>query len=430
METTTSSYPLKKQYIIALNIIMGIYTLKVLWDLIAHFRNGFSLNSSFFFGEFLINYQGGFVRRGLLGEIIYFCATHMGVSPRLFVGVFCAVCVAVVVWFFITQFKYNEICWWLLPLNYCLANMDVIRKDYFFVVSLILIMYCYNCNWNAIFKTIIINLIAIIAILIHEAFFFYCVPLLYWIIIHDKKLSDCILTKMLMCSPMVLSMIVVSISHGDADTSISIAESWTGIFNVNPYSLIKTDNPEVTFSLYGAIGALSWSTKDAICFHIDVNFLQKALGISGFIIRPITLLIVFYLLLNYISTFSRLSVSRINAFSRILITQFFSLLPLFTLLSCDTYRIYFYWLTSTFVFFFLLESDVELHIMPQWYQNTTKRIQNFFTVTLKPPIWLLIVLLLIISVPYSNSDLAYMWENNVIMQVYHFFSVVLKNILM
>lgn len=430
MEISSSfSRQLKTKYVIALNVIMGFYTLKVLWDLTARFRNGFSLNASFFFGDFLINYQGGFVRRGLLGEIIYLCATQLGVSPKLFVGFFCVVCVAIVVCFFIKQFNQNKICWWLLPLNYCLANMDVIRKDYFFVVSLILIMYCYKKDWNTIIKIILINIIAIITILIHEAFFFYCILLLCWIIIRDKKLSDSILARLLMCSPMVLAMFVVSIFHGDTNTAISIAESWAGIFNIDPYLLIKPDFEETKFSLFGAIGALSWSTKDAICFHIEVNFLIKMLGIPGFIIRPITFLIVFHLLLNYMSTFSRLSVSRINAFCRILIFQFFSLLPLFTILSCDTYRIYFYWTTSTFVFFFLLEPNIELQILPQWYKNTTKRIQDFFTITLIQPVWLTIVLLLFFCVPYFNYDLAYMWDNNVIMQVYHFFNDVLKNVM-
>ena len=63
MEISSSfSRQLKTKYVIALNVIMGIYTLKVLWDLTARFRNGFSLNASFLFGDFLINYQGGFVR--------------------------------------------------------------------------------------------------------------------------------------------------------------------------------------------------------------------------------------------------------------------------------------------------------------------------------------------------------------------------------
>ena len=291
-------------------------------------------------------------------------------------------------------------------------------------------MYCYKKDWNTIIKIILINIIAIITILIHEAFFFYCILLLCWIIIRDKKLSDSILARLLMCSPMVLAMFVVSIFHGDTNTAISIAESWAGIFNIDPYLLIKPDFEETKFSLFGAIGALSWSTKDAICFHIEVNFLIKMLGIPGFIIRPITFLIVFHLLLNYMSTFSRLSVSRINAFCRILIFQFFSLLPLFTILSCDTYRIYFYWTTSTFVFFFLLEPNIELQILPQWYKNTTKRIQDFFTITLIQPVWLTIVLLLFFCVPYFNYDLAYMWDNNVIMQVYHFFNDVLKNVMM
>lgn len=300
---TFASTPLKKQYIIVLNAIMGIYTLKVLWEFIEHFINELNLNP-WCFGEFLINYQGGFVRRGLLGEIIYFCATQLGVSPKLFVGVFCAICTGFVVWFFIKQFKDNKICWWLLPLNFCLANMDVIRKDFFFVVSLILILYCYKSHLRPFIKIIIINLIAIFTILSHEVFFFYCIPLLCWIIIKDDTLSKNMLAKICACLPMVLSMVIASIYHGDSATSQTIANSWADILKIDPSILINCDDDRFLFC--GAIGSLSWCTASAINYHFELNFTDPSLGIPGYIIRPVTLIVVFYFLLNYLSTFSRL----------------------------------------------------------------------------------------------------------------------------
>ena len=40
-------------------------------------------------GEWLINYQGGFVRRGLLGEIIYFLTTSLNISPIFIIWLLC-----------------------------------------------------------------------------------------------------------------------------------------------------------------------------------------------------------------------------------------------------------------------------------------------------------------------------------------------------
>lgn len=409
---------------------MGIYTLKVLWEFIEHFRNGFSLTATYLFGEFLINYQGGFVRRGLLGEIIYFCATQLGVSPKLFVGVFCAICVAVVVWFFIKQFKDNKICWWLLPLNFCLANMDVIRKDFFFVVSLIVILYCYKSQIQPLFKIVIINLVAVFTILTHEAFFFYCIPLLCWIIVKDNNLFNKTLFKLLICSPMIIAMLLASLFHGDIYISQTIANSWTEILHVDSSALIPPTPPEEDKFIYsGAIGALSWDAANTISFHSYLNFFQRSLGIPGYIIKIVTILVVFYFLLNYLTTFSFLSKNRIVSFTRILTIQFFSLLPLFTVLSCDTSRIYFYWLTSTFVFFFLLCPYIEQQVMPRWYQSTINRIHDFFTIKIKPPLWLLVLLLFTVSVPIIGNNLIYMWENNVIMQIYRLVNVGLKTIL-
>lgn len=408
---------------------MGIYTIKILWELVEKFRSGLDYDA-YLLGEFLINYQGGFVRRGFLGEIIYRCAVSLNISPKLFVGVFCALCIAIVVWFFVAQFRRNKICWWLLPLNFCLANVDVIRKDYFFVVSLILILICYKSTWNRILKIILINIIAIITILSHEVFFFYCVPLLCWMIFREDTLSKNTACRILICIPIFLAMLIVSIYHGDSNTAQLIANSWTKTLNIEPATLIPTPtiSDESIFDFIGAIGALSWDVEKTFLFHVKRNFLDCSLGISGFIIRPIMLFIVFYFIINFLSTFSSLSYNRTVFFTRIYFFQFLSLLPLFTFLSCDTFRIYFYWFTSSFVFFFLLNDDTVINIAPRWYQRMSDGIHFFFTEKLKAPIWLLIVLLLTLSVPFIGNSLVYSWENNVLMQVYRLFSVGIKTI--
>lgn len=408
---------------------MGIYTIKILWELVENIRSGLNYNT-YCLGEFLINYQGGFVRRGFLGEIIYQSAVSLNISPQLFVGIFCALCVAIVVWFFVVQFRHNNICWWLLPLNFCLANLSVIRKDYFFVVSLILILICYKSTWNRILKIILINIIAIITILSHEVFFFYCVPLLCWIIFREDTLSKNTACRILICIPIFLAMLIVSIYHGDGNTAQLIANSWTKTLNIDPTTLIPpTAYDGIIFDFSGAIGALSWDIEKVFFYHVKRNFLECSLGISGFVIRPIMLFIVFYFIINFLSTFSSLTYNRTVFFTRIYIFQFLSLLPLFTFLSCDTFRIYFYWFTSSFIFFFLLNDDTDIKIAPRWYQRMSDGIHFFFTEKLKAPIWLLIVLLLTLSVPFIGNSLVYSWENNVIMQVYRLFSVGIKAIM-
>ena len=57
------------------------FILIILGGLLNTLSNKTYLNDSWTIGEWLINYQGGFVRRGFLGEGIYFLCNAIEVSP-------------------------------------------------------------------------------------------------------------------------------------------------------------------------------------------------------------------------------------------------------------------------------------------------------------------------------------------------------------
>lgn len=59
-------------------IIMFILTALGSWQ-------AFLVHDTWHMGDWLINYQGGFVRRGFLGEIIYQCSEYTAVSPGFYV---------------------------------------------------------------------------------------------------------------------------------------------------------------------------------------------------------------------------------------------------------------------------------------------------------------------------------------------------------
>ena len=50
--------------------------------------NGYSKNCSWRVGDWLINYQGGMVRRGLLGELIYNLANITHLNPGYYAIIF------------------------------------------------------------------------------------------------------------------------------------------------------------------------------------------------------------------------------------------------------------------------------------------------------------------------------------------------------
>ena len=60
---------------------IAFFILIIIGVLLNTLSNKTYLNDSWTIGEWLINYQGGFVRRGFLGEGIYFLCNVIKVSP-------------------------------------------------------------------------------------------------------------------------------------------------------------------------------------------------------------------------------------------------------------------------------------------------------------------------------------------------------------
>lgn len=405
---------------------MGIYSIRVLWILFNNFKDGLTIDPNTHIGyrlsEFLINYHGGFVRRGILGEIIYLISSISHVDPRFFIGGFCLICFLFVVIFFISQFKQEKICWWILPLNICLANVDIIRKDYMFVVALILIMYCYKSGLKTWLKFFLINSIAIFTILSHEVFFFYCIPLLCWIIIKDNTLLKAMPLKIAACSPMVATTLITFIFHGNLQTATLIADSWTPLLDASKAQIFPYS--EENRLLANSITALTWDSKLAMNYHYYLNFAKPFYNISGFVLHPVIIIVVLFFLINYFNTFSNNDLPENKIFSEIVIIQFISLLPIFTFLSCDTYRVFFYWTTSSLVFWLLTPQHIAINLFPHGFSIFCGIISNFFTINTKYSIWILSFLLLILCVPNIGNDLEYSISYCAITQIYWFFHVI------
>ena len=100
------------------------------------------------FADLFINYEGGFVRRGLLGEILL-QAQQLGVNP-LYAGIMLAVAAyAVLIVFFVWGFRQNGgEAFWLFPCYIlgggCIYGLQYIRRDYLIVAMLIFIIWLFR----------------------------------------------------------------------------------------------------------------------------------------------------------------------------------------------------------------------------------------------------------------------------------------------
>jgi hypothetical protein len=225
---------------------------------------------SFLISEFLINYQGGFVRRGLLGELLFFIAKHTAVDIEWTIKIACAVCYLLLCWFFLRSFKKKNYTCYLLPLCFFLGGLILcgcwLRKDCLMLCVFILILktlYTQKITSN-ILKILLVNTGIIFVLLIHEVFLFFSLPVLFLLVLsrfRNKYKSFGYSFAALL--PSICIALLVVFAHGDKQTAQTIWMSWCEILGSNMPSN----------TLPGAIDAIGWTSSQAIKGHFSANFL-------------------------------------------------------------------------------------------------------------------------------------------------------------
>ena len=98
--------------------------------------------NDFFSTEFLISYQGGFVRRGLLGEIIYHFYCFTGFDILYIIFTISLIAYLLVLIFFFRYFIKKKLNWWLILSPFlCGFIWNIVRKDYMSFCFIILELY-------------------------------------------------------------------------------------------------------------------------------------------------------------------------------------------------------------------------------------------------------------------------------------------------
>lgn len=205
-------------FIFSLLIIIG--------GLLNTLSNKTYIDDSWTIGEWLINYQGGFIRRGLLGEGIYNLCNVIKISPIFVIWLISISFYALLLKLTIFDSRNKVSSAFLLSPGIFLAPIIgdfLIRKDLLllliFLISLKLMKFK---SPNLIF----LNLYNITGMLIHESFAIYALPIQFFIL---KRKYDC-LTKnsytFLYLLPSFCLFIFCLIFKGDQNQAISIHQSW------------------------------------------------------------------------------------------------------------------------------------------------------------------------------------------------------------
>jgi hypothetical protein len=146
----------------------------------------------------LINYQGGFVRRGLLGEVVFHLSGMLPCNPGIIVGWIQAVLYAVFFTFtYLILFHQRDLKrYWLLifsPFLFCFQIVTIGgggRKEILFFALLSILVWVANQCSEKVFKTAFIILLFLypLVILTHETL---AVFLPYFLILFFLKIPFC-----------------------------------------------------------------------------------------------------------------------------------------------------------------------------------------------------------------------------------------------
>lgn len=326
---------------------------------------------SFEISEWLINYQHGIVRRGLLGELLLdiFCCYPYPVKTLLII-----IEIVSFFFFFLRLILYLRsvnlsVLPVLLPFVCCQIYLPWYRRD-FLVLLLLSIQYEFLFRGLAnkkYFKLLVSIILSVLLILIYEPVFFVLFPVNAWILysyyISEQKKTGVLLFSCFFLIQLLI-MAIVCVKHGDNNTAIAIWKSWENLFILYPESPINTD-------IGSGVSFMGWKTSEVYNWHLTMNFhLDNIFSIQA-LSQYVGTLFLFFCLYYVVTRVPRLYNKHVmnnkaqTELGTILIFQFIMMIPMLILLSIDYGRTIPYIIYTTFMIFVLTKKyNFELCYLP------------------------------------------------------------------
>ena len=302
-------------------------------------------------GEWLISYAGGFVRRGLPGQIIHHISNLYLISPILLVWVFSILAFISLSILLLNFCKDSFQKSFLLSQLVILAPISgdyLIRKDTLLVLLYglsLLTLKKFNQKKINNFSCILgVNLFSIIGILSHEAYGIWglsSLMIIFYLLNRDmrKGIRSSILLSILNLFPSIITLTLCWIFKGNINHALLIHESWQNLRDILPtLGSLNESQP------LGAIAALGWGTS-----QIYINSLLSQFNLLIFWHPGMWLLTIYIVLKLYIG---KKQDPLHSAKRSIVCLQLIAFGPLF--LFVDVGRWIFMWLTSSALLFAFL----------------------------------------------------------------------------
>lgn len=356
--------------------------------------------------EWLINYQGGYVRRGLIGEILFFFAKYFNINIAWALKIFALICLFSVAVFFVRSFLKQGYSLYILPLSFFMGthiinSMFWQKRDHLMFLFLIATFWAFTKINKGYVKILIVNVLLIIAFQVHEVLAFFSLPILYLLFFNEyrnKGIFQSIALSFIFLLPGIFSFLLTLRYHGDLEIAQAIWDSWVAVSNM--------EAAELTEYSHSAVSALGWTSEWAFKYHFESNFLSTDMRISSFVFWSMTFLLVYYIVTNALLVFRKkeniFTNHDKNILSSVLIFQLICLTPVFLVLSCDLGRVIFYWVASSFVIFLLIPKSKIERLFPLFFLKFIEKINNIFINIISPTKTTLVLLMMFIGVPTAG----------------------------
>ena len=379
-----------------------LFSVIVIWSNTLHTPSSLKWNSWVFY-EWIINYEGGFVRRGLIGSVInafYYGEELSAVNTLVFFVALLFILLATMCVASNVKNARSALLFVFCPVGFywmAIGNEYYYRKEIFFFIAILCACLIfqrwqiYRNHYLVLILTGFIFATSILLPLVHEAFLFYgWLPFSLMLLqIHQENGTS---GKRVVIAYTVVSLVIFAILSyysGDANTSKAI---WLSLSD-SAKALTVTSGPA------GGISAIGWSLTRGL--SLSVIALQT--GLASYYIFSIILI---YLFVGYIVSENRsLDLKQIYLSKQLLLpfgVVVVSFLPLFVI-GWDWGRwVMCIWYVSLFIFLLNLDKQIV-----EFFPNTVGLLRKMFVFVVFP---ILLSLGLITRVPeccFSGSGTSF-----------------------
>lgn len=313
-------FPRKRKNLISSSVLVLLSFVLLIPPFVLHIWRAYSNISSWSITEWLISYDGGFVRRGIGGEIVKTLSFVFELSPSIII-----VILSVVSWLFLLFLVLRE-SKGLLPsyivlspvfLGMPIYSEFLVRKD---VLGLLLLAVSFLVirSWSGIKKYVAVSSLLTFGVLNHESVIFYGFPIIILTEVFANKDVEW-KRNLVPYFPLLLVGLVVVISKGNEDTALQISYFWNSFFTEKYAEFCCLDeNP-------AAIDAIGWTTQRGL--SLSLGLLNDFA--NGFIYVPMAWILTIFICLQFASWSLDKAVER--QFTKIFLVQLFFASPLFLL---------------------------------------------------------------------------------------------------